>query len=134
MFKQTQENAIVLSPAQESALSALLIGKQHQEAAQAAGVRAEQVSRWLAEPVFLARYNAERAAIWAARRERLQSLADLALTAVEETLQQSGPQRLNAALAILKLLQGMQAPKGPQTPEEVATEQQQADMWRRLMG
>lgn len=32
MFKQTQENAIVLSPAQESALSALLIGKQHQQA------------------------------------------------------------------------------------------------------
>ena len=66
--------------------------------------------------------------------QHARGLADLALTAVEETLQQSGPQRLNAALAILKLLQGMKAPKGPQTPEEVATEQQQADMWRRLMG
>lgn len=132
MNKQPQETAIVLSPAQETALSALLAGKQHQEAAHAAGVRAEQVSRWLAEPVFLARYNAERVAIWAARRERLHGLTDLALTAVEETLQQSGPQRLHAALAILKLVEGMSAPHGPQTPEDVVIEQKQANDRRML--
>lgn len=123
-----------LSPAQETALAALLAGKQHQTAAQAAGVRAGQISRWLRDATFLAAYNHQRALLWEARQQRLQRLADQALDVLDSCMQDSAnTQRAALALQVLKVVAVLPAPAGPQTPADVENEQRSQERMRLLL-
>lgn len=56
---------------QETALVALAAGAHVVEAAQAAGVRRETVSRWKSQPDFAEELRRRRDALWAAHEDRL---------------------------------------------------------------
>lgn len=115
---------IVLSPQQEIAIMALLAGKRQQEAAEAAGVAPETVSRWLANDVkFVATLNARRREMWDAQRARLCTLVERAIETIEECLTSAPPAiRLRAALAILAsadVLSGPTPAALPASPDAV---------------
>jgi hypothetical protein len=89
-----------LTPAQESALAALLSGASVTAAAGVAQVDRTTVHRWLREPVFQAAYNAGRADLLEATTGRLLALADRATALVESAIDDVGD--VKVALAVLK--------------------------------
>ena len=125
MIKKAQEKQSLpteLSIAQESVILALLEGKSQKEAAESAGVSAEQVSRWKAsDPLFVAELNRQRAELWELNRAELLTLAKEARQVVKEVLNsESDSVRLRAALAVLDRVGNY--PGGATTAREVVQE------------
>jgi len=129
MIKKAQEIAVPteLSIAQESVILALLEGKSQKEAAESAGVSAEQVSRWKAsDPLFVAELNRQRAELWEVNRAELLTLAKEARQVVREVLtSESEGVRLRAALAVLDRVG--QYPTGATSARGVAQEWKEAE-------
>lgn len=95
---------LTVSPQQETAIVALIAGNRQQEAAQAAGVTPETVSRWLAnDPRFVALLNARRRELWEVQRDKLRGLVDEAIRTVEDCMSHAQPAiRLRAAMLVLQ--------------------------------
>ena len=111
-----------LTVAQESAIDALVSGNKDAEVADLVGINRVTVTRWrLYNPHFQAALNERRQAIWAASLDRFRSLVPLALDAVADELTNAeSPNRLQAALGLLKLLPlTLTVPRGPIEPDEI---------------
>lgn len=121
---QATEEPVALTPAQETVIAQLLAGKTQADAAQEAGVRPEQVSRWKSDdPAFVAEYNRRTLSLWESNRAELLDLAREARKTLRELLTSENDSiRLRAAVSILN---AQQEPDRfmPTTPQAVAKEQ-----------
>lgn len=114
-----------LSQEQMNAIEHLLLGKSDRAAAETVGVSRQTICEWRNhDPLFIAELNRQRSELWWESRERLKSLANRALDAVEVQLDSSDPKAsLAAAKYVLqgtRLLGETDLPgSGPMTPEEV---------------
>lgn len=121
---QATEEPVALTPAQETVIAQLLAGKTQADAAQEAGVRPEQVSRWKSDdPAFVAEYNRRTLSLWESNRAELLDLAREARKTLRELLTSENDSiRLRAAVSILN---AQQEPDRfmPTTPGAVAMEQ-----------
>lgn len=121
---QATEEPVALTPAQEIVIAQLLAGKTQADAAQEAGVRPEQVSRWKSDdPAFVAEYNRRTLSLWESNRAELLDLAREARKTLRELLTSENDSiRLRAAVSILN---AQQEPDRfmPTTPGAVAMEQ-----------
>ncbi len=112
------EKSITLQ--QEAVLLALLAGKTQKEAAEAAGVAPETVSRWMKrDAVFVATLNARRKDLWDAHREKLRALVGEAVAVMGDLLKSKNERvRLQAAMSILRTASDL-TPEGETGPEVV---------------
>jgi hypothetical protein len=114
-----------LSIEQANALEHLLQGQSDRAVAEAVGVARQTIWEWRNhDPLFIAELNRQRSEMWTEARERLKSLANIALDVVELHLGSDDPKAsLAAAKYILqgtRLLGDTDLPKeGPTTPEGV---------------
>jgi len=114
-----------LSQEQMNAIEHLLLGKSDRSAAETVGVSRQTICEWRNhDPLFIAELNRQRSELWWESRERLKSLANRALDAVEVQLDSSDPKAsLAAAKYVLqgtRLLGETDLPgSGPMTPEDV---------------
>jgi hypothetical protein len=114
-----------LSLEQMNAIEHLLQGKSDRAAAEAVGVSRQTICEWRNhDPQFIAELNRQRSELWWDARERLKSLANRALDAVEVQLDSGDPKAsLAAAKYVLqgtRLLGETDLPgSGPMTPEDV---------------
>jgi hypothetical protein len=110
-----------LTPAQETAIAALLAGRTVTDAAADAGVDRATVHRWLRENFgFQAAVNAGRRELRKGVQVRLERLAEKAAGCVEKAIDEGD---VKAALAILKGLQVLvPVPIGSDNPAELAEE------------
>jgi hypothetical protein len=120
---ESPQNATLepLTPAQETAIAALLAGRTVTNAAEAAGVDRATVHRWLREHFgFQAAVNAGRRELREGVHTRLERLAEKAAGCVEKAIDGGD---VKAALEILKGLQVL-APTsiGSEDPEQLAKE------------
>src|SRR5262245_4160830 len=92
---------------QLSAIDLLVSGKNDKETAELLGLSRTAVTKWrLYDPVFQAALNQRRAEVWGAGIDRLRSLIPKALAALaEEVESKESPNRLKAAVEVLKLAQ-----------------------------
>ena len=79
----------LLSPAQETAMIALLSGQPKGQAARLAGVTPETLSRWFAdeEGAFIQIYAQRRASVWQAFEAQIAAMVPLALGAITSLMQ-----------------------------------------------
>jgi len=114
-------DVVILNPAQETALAALLDGKLQKDAAASAGVSPETVCRWLANDAgFVAELNRRRSELWSAQRDRWRKLADSALDELETLVQSASPKmQLEAIKIVLSTVATMGSGSGPETPAGV---------------
>jgi len=114
-----------LSQEQLNSIEHLLQGKSDRAVAEAVGMSRQTIWEWRNhDPLFIAELNRQRSELWWDARERLKSLANRALDAVEVQLYSGDPK---ASLAAAKyVLQGTRllgdtdlSTSGPTTPEEV---------------
>jgi len=128
-----------LSIGQENAISVLLLGGTHREAATAAGVTRPTVTEWANhDAAFQAALNQARAALWAAATDRLRAMVPKAVAALEAALEANPDPKI--ALDLLKLVGiGNLGPAtiGPQSAAEiddavaeVAERRALVDLWR----
>jgi hypothetical protein len=118
-----QQVATPLSSSQETALQALLAGESVTAAAKTAKVNRSTLHRWLNDPDFLATLNLARHETRTNQEHRLAILANGAVEAVEQAIEQGD---LRAALAVLRgvgLLSGQPAPIGPADPAQIRVDQ-----------
>lgn len=120
-----------LTEAQELAIGALIAGQSDADAGQAAGVTRQTVNGWKNhDALFVARLNAERAALWEHSSDKLRALVGDAIQVLAEGL--DGPDyrtRQAAAVHILRatgLYSGGLAPTGSADPERVELQWQSA--------
>jgi hypothetical protein len=120
---EAQEAALYcLTPAQETALQALLSGATITEAAATAGVQRQTVSGWLNhDSTFIAAYNRRRQFIADEFEGQLRALGRKALKTIETAL--DGDAALDAAKTILRAVTALSRPAGPVTPGDVEGEQ-----------
>jgi hypothetical protein len=125
-----------LSPAQHVALGALMTGQTITDAAQAAGVNRETVSRWLNhDAAFQAELGRQRAALHAAVDDRLRNLTSQALDTLENLLTVgSHDTKFKVALAVLHLAEGTRRRIGPTSEGAARAEAQLQDMLDNLGG
>jgi len=123
-----QEKSI--TPQQETVILELIAGKTQKEAAEAAGVAPETVSRWIKRnPVFVAALNARRKDLWDAHREKLRAQVRDAVDVMGDLLKSNNERvRLQAATAILRTASDL-APSGETDPEKVQKAWVEAEMW-----
>jgi hypothetical protein len=90
---------------QLSAIDLLASGKADKETAELLGLSRTCVTKWrLYSPEFQAVLNRRRAELWGAGIDRLRSLVPKALDVLAEELEKAeGPNRLKAAVEVLKL-------------------------------
>jgi len=96
-----------LTPKQQLALTSLLAGGSITEAARAATVRRETVSRWVhGDPEFIAEMNRRRAELWDGSMDELRSLLPDAVGALRDSLAPTSASsaRLRAASLLLRTL------------------------------
>jgi len=93
-----------LSSQQEAVIVSLLAGKTQKDAAEAAGVSAETVSRWMhSDALFVATLNARRQELWDMNSAALRDLAKEATAVLKDLLDSPDDRvRLRSVLAILK--------------------------------
>ncbi len=129
--KKTQdvEEPVALTPAQEVVIAQLLAGKTQADAAQEAGLRPEQVSRWKSsDPVFIAEFNRRTLELWESNRAELLDLAREARKTLRNLLTSENDSiRLRAAVSILNAQQ-QPAPGLPTTAQAVDKEQRRASL------
>ena len=125
-----QEKSITTQ--QEAVILALLAGSTQKEAAEAAGVAPETVSRWVNnDAVFIAEMNSRRQDLWRAHRDALRGLVAQAVEVVGDLLESPSERvRLQSATAILRTARDI-TPSGPTTPEEVAYLREEAEYQRK---
>ncbi len=89
---------------QQSAIDLLAAGKNDTETAAALGLSRTCVTKWrLYDVAFQAALNRRRAEVWADGAEKLRALVPKALDALAAELDSDGPNRLKAALELLRL-------------------------------
>ena len=124
-YMTKQDKTRQLSIEQANALEHLLQGQSDRATADAVGVARQTIWEWRNhDPLFVAELNRQRSEMWQEARERLKSLANLALDVVELHLDSDDPK---ASLAAAKyILQGTRLlgdtelrVGGPTTPEAV---------------
>src|SRR5687768_6526165 len=95
-----------LTPAQEEAVALLGDGKGYTEVAERVGVSRSTLSRWRWYcPAFQAALARRRAEAWGAGIDQLRALVPVALKALRKEMTDSScPDRLKAAVAVLKLV------------------------------
>lgn len=124
-----------LTAKQEQVLTDLVSGKNCSEAAEAAGVKPETVSGWMAnDHLFVATLNARREDQWEASIARLRGLVGRAIETVEGLLQSKDEKtRLRAAALILRTA-GLTdvKPTGPTDVEDVRIQHAQREQRRML--
>jgi len=127
-----QEKSI--TPQQEAVILELIAGKTQKEAAHAAGVAPETVSRWMKNDyVFIAELNARRKDVWRAHRDALRGLASEAVAAMGDLLKSKDERvRLQAASAILRTVREL-SPEGHTDPDRIEYDKRQAEEWRAFM-
>ena len=114
-----------LSQEQMNAIENLLLGKSDRAAAETVGVSRQTICEWRNhDPLFIAELNRQRSELWSEAHQRLKSMANRALDAVELQLDSGDPKAsLAAARFILqgtRLLGDSDLPRsGPTTPEAV---------------
>ncbi len=114
-----------LSQEQMNAIENLLLGKSDRAAAETVGVSRQTICEWRNhDPLFIAELNRQRSELWSEAHQRLKSMANRALDAVELQLDSGDPKTsLAAARFILqgtRLLGDSDLPRsGPTTPEAV---------------
>ena len=95
----------ILPISQEKAITFILGGFTDQQVAEQVGVVRQTVWRWRnQDPDFIAELNERRQELWAAQKERLRSMIEPALDALEERVKKSNyptDYRLSAAVHIL---------------------------------
>jgi hypothetical protein len=108
---------------QLSAIDLLVSGKNDKETAELLGLSRTAVTKWrLYDPVFQAALNRRRAEVWGAGCDRLRALIPKALdTLADELDNRDNPNRLKAAVEVLKLAQlpSGAAGIGPTDAEEI---------------
>ncbi len=118
------ENA--LSPRQELAVRALLVGESMTSAARIAGVSRRQLHRWACEsPEFVAAVRSLQAELRSATRARLLGLTGQSLRVIKSVLtRRDVPQAVKArtALAVLKMVLGTPEPDESTDPREIEVE------------
>lgn len=105
------QTAAKLGVKQLAAIEALLTFATRKDAAQAAGVDRKTLQRWLANPTFAAELRAAESAVMDEASRRLLSIANDALTVIDETLKDTTippSVRLRAAESILDRLAAWQ--------------------------
>lgn len=128
-----------LNQEQLNAIEHLIQGRSDRLVAEAVGVSRQTVWSWRNDdPIFVAELNRQRSEMWREARERLKSLANRALDAVEVQLDSSDPKTtLAAAKYILqgtKLLGDTDLPKGgPTTAEAVIMDRLRIEAQRELI-
>jgi hypothetical protein len=118
-----------LSPAQELALTALLEGRTHAEAAERAGVCRVTVTRWVnGDSAFMAAVRNRRGELTRADAHALASLRSDAIAAMRELVTQRDDPgiRLKAAVRILAWTGSDDAPRTDVTVREVEIEMMEA--------
>ena len=102
-----------LTAKQEQVLADLVSGKNRSEAAEAAGVKAETVSGWMADDdLLVATLNSRYKDQWEASTARLRALVGPALETVEGLLQ-SEDEKIRLGAAALSQEFGVPPKKGP---------------------
>lgn len=126
---QVTDEPVALTPAQETVIAQLLAGKTQADAAQEAGLRPEQVSRWKSDdPLFIAEFNRRTLGLWESNRAELLDLAREARKTLRDLLTSENDSiRLRAAVSILNAQQEP-APELPITPQAVAKERSRATL------
>lgn len=115
---EQEQEAAQLRATQEPAMEALLAGRTITDAAAAAGVARETLSRWLNhDAAFISAYNQRRNDMWEYSADRLRRLSDRTVDALEELLgHEDAGVRLKAVAAVhraLALLPDNGNPGGP---------------------
>ena len=115
------QEADTLTPAQSLAAELVAHGKGDTEAAKAADVTRQTVNEWRHHsPAFVAAVNRTRREIWQESRERLRGLAGEAVGVLADAMHFTPPiKALPAALAVLKAVNDLPEPTGPESPEAV---------------
>ncbi|MFO0809704.1 MAG: helix-turn-helix domain-containing protein [Gemmataceae bacterium] len=91
---------------QLSAIDLLASGQNDTETAAALGLSRTTVSKWrLYDAVFQAALNRRRAEVWSVGADKLRALIPRAIDALASELAADGPNRLKAALEVLRLAQ-----------------------------
>lgn len=120
--RHSQEPDTLTAP-QAVAVELVAQGKNDADAATAAGVSRQTVNEWRhRNPAFIAAVNAARFEMYAAPRERLRSLASKAVGVLEKAMDAPPITALPAAVATLKAVASLPAPKGSVTPDAVLRE------------
>jgi len=104
----TTNNPATLTPRQQQCISALLAGSRLNAAAQACGVSARTVLRWLREPEFVAEMARQRGNLTTEIAMQVMAQAFGAIRTVAHLSTESEDEaiRLRAAIAILSLATG----------------------------
>ncbi len=127
-----------LSQEQMNAIENLLLGKSDRAAAETVGVSRQTICEWRNHDVlFIAELNRQRSELWSEAHQRLKSMANRALDAVELQLDSGDPKAsLAAARFILqgtRLLGDSDLPRnGPMTPEAVIMERLRSEARQEL--
>jgi lambda repressor-like predicted transcriptional regulator len=127
-----------LSQEQLNSIEHLLQGKSDRAVAEAVGVARQTIWEWRNHDVlFIAELNRQRSELWGEAHQRLKSMANRALDAVELQLDSGDPKAsLSAARFILqgtRLLGDSDLPRsGPTTPEAVIMEKLRSEARQEL--
>jgi hypothetical protein len=123
-----------LSPSQEKAIAALLMGKPVTDAASAAGVDRTTVHRWLREDIgFQVAFNRSRRELREAMINKLMALAEKATDAVERSITEGDGKTALSLLKGLGLLSGEPPKIGSDDPQDLADDAAHKELYRRLM-
>jgi CRP-like cAMP-binding protein len=125
-----------LSQAQHVAIGSLMTGQTITDAAQAASVTRETVSRWLNhDPAFQAELGRQRAALHTAVDDRLRNLTGQALDTLESLMNGGSHDiKFKVALAVLSMADGTRRRIGPTSEGAARAEAQLQDMLDNLGG
>jgi hypothetical protein len=106
---------------QLNAVDLLVTGKTDKETAELLNLHRTTVTKWrLYDPVFQAALNVRRAEVWSAGVSRLQALIPKALDVLSGEMEKpDGPNRLKAAVELLRLVPLSLPAAGPADPEEI---------------
>src|SRR5262249_47091113 len=120
-----RSNAHGLTLAQQSAVDLLAAGRNDTEAAAALNLNRVTVTRWrLYSPEFRAALAYQRTAIWGVSADRLRGLLPKALDTLAAALEADKEDRVQVALAVLKLAGPLpQLPTDPTDSEEYVRRQ-----------
>lgn len=127
----TDPELVELSGPQLAGIELLVTGKKKVEVAAVLNITPTTISRWFADPDFVAALNARRLDAYEATSERLRSMMGRATDVLESALSSSNPsEQLRAAAIVLKSvgLASLAAPSDAITPEGVRREQRQRDI------
>jgi hypothetical protein len=117
---EAEQRLLSLSPTQALAVEALAAGSTHAEAASAAGVARETVSRWAKHhPGFQASLNLHREALGVEQADRLQRIGAKALVVIEAALDEGDRATATVVLRVMAGARFFQPDSRPTDPAEI---------------